>query len=119
MLRKFAECFLTCGSFTASWILLKSLIKSGHIKAKFMKQHEYAGLDGQDFIYYTATQTSIECVRSDQGLRRVQVMVIQVAALWKLPINEGLDEACWEVHQRKSKQRPGSVAQASRLHRKH
>jgi len=82
-----------------------------------MKQHEHAGLDGQELIDYTAVPTWVECLRTDQGLRRVQVMVILVATLWKLPINEGLDEACWAVHQRKSKERPGSMAQASCLHR--
>ena len=45
----------------------------------------------------------------------MQVVVVLVAALWKLPVNEGLDEAGWEVNQRERKQRPRRVVEAGCL----
>lgn len=47
----------------------------------------------------------------------MQVVVVLVAAPWKLPVNEGLDEAGGEVHQRQRKQRARGVVEARCLHR--
>ena len=45
----------------------------------------------------------------------MQVVVVLVAALWKLPVDEGLDEAGREIDQRQRKQRPGRVVEAGCL----
>ena len=46
-------------------------------------------------------------------------MVVLVAAPWKLPVDEGLDEAGREVNQRQGKEGARGVIQTSCLHRWH